>query len=554
MDGFQELDPLYFKIRGKLARLLGRESLSNPAVAICELIKNSYDADATEVTIEFENIKSTVGRIKIIDNGVGLTLDEIEKIWMTVATDEKEKQPYTEKFKRRKIGEKGVARFTTEMIAHNLELISKPEGGTWGYKVLINWDEYEKAAQFDKIPNKCFSFRKKKKDHGLQLFLSPLREKWDENKIDLLYKKIGLLIPPVQAKQRGNFRIKILAAEFPKYSRAIKPVFLKQAVFILKSSLLRDGTINFGFKTYKGKTITKKSGGRYRCGPVELRMFFFYRDKAKYPFEIDVKNMRKILDRYGGLHLYRDGLKVNLSEKDWAGLDGIRINDPSWYPSNNQVIGVLNITREGNPEIIDTTTRETIIEKAAFKDLIRFIHQSTEFFVECRRKVEKKKTRKLKRIHPVLTPEKLRESFIDFSPGYPEIFYRTLENEINSCYASNLLNAVLLLSRKLVENLVYNLFEYTFPKEADLRWNTAKNRPLDFSILLDNLVYKKGEFSQEEQRLIEKFLKLCKAFRREANSKAHNIMEYIEDRSQLSNLKIPEIIQIVLKLVAKGKK
>lgn len=555
MNNLKELDPLYFKIRGKLARLLGRESLSNPAVAICELIKNSYDADATEIIIEFKNVKSGNGYIKIIDNGSGLTLEKIEKEWMTIATDEKEKQPYTEKLKRRKIGEKGVARFATEMIAHNLELISKPEGDIYGYKVSINWDEYERAAQFDKIPNKCFSFRKKKKDHSLELLLSPLREKWDEDKMELLYKKIGLLIPPVQAQQRGRFYIKLQTVEFPKYSRVIKLAFLKQAVFILKSSLLRDGTINLGFKTYKGKTITEKSAAHYTCGPVEFRMFFFYRDKGKYPFEVDIKNLRNTLDGYGGLHLYRDGLKVNLSEKDWAGLDGIRINDPSWYPSNKQVIGIINITHDGNPEIVDTTTREAIIESPAFKDLIQFLHQSIEFFVECRRKVEKKKARKpKKRISPQLAPEKLRESFIDFGLAYPEVFYRPLENEINSCYASNLSNAVLLLSRKMIENLMYNLFEYTFPKKADLRWNTSKNRPHDFSVLLDNLIDKKGEFSQEEQRLIEKFLGLCKPFKREANSKAHNIMEYIEDRDQLKNLKIPEIIQIILKLVAKRKK
>ncbi|XOB42357.1 MAG: ATP-binding protein [Candidatus Nealsonbacteria bacterium] len=553
MNNLKELNPLYFKIKGKLARLLGRESLSNPAVAICELIKNSYDADATEVIIEFRNVKFGKGHIKITDNGSGLTLEKIEKQWMTVATDEKENQPKT-KLKRRKIGEKGIARFATEMIAHNLELISKPESSTCGYKILINWDDYEKAAYFDKTPNKCFSFKKKKKDQGLELLLSNLREKWGEDKMKLLYKEIELLVPPVPTRRREKFFIKIRAPEFPKYSRVIKPTFLNQAVFVMKSSLLKDGTIDFWLQTYKGKTLSKKSTTSYGCGPVEFKMFFFYRDKGKYSFEVDIKNLRETLNRYGGLHLYRDGLKVNLSEADWAGLDGIRINDPSWYPSNKQVIGIINITRDGNPEILDTTTRETIIKKPAFKDLVRFIHKSIDFFVEFRRKVEKKKIKKRKKIISKLPPEKLRESFIDFSLEYPEVFYKNLENEINSCYESNLPNAVLLLSRKLVENLVYNLFEYKFPKKPDLRWNITKNRPLDFSVLLDNLTHKKNEFSQEEQRLIKKFLELCKPFKREANSKAHNIMEYVENRNQLGNLKIPEIIQIVLKLIAKNKK
>lgn len=549
----QELEPLYFRVRGKLARLLGRESLSNPAVAICELIKNSYDADATEVSIEFENVKSAGGQIRITDNGVGLTLDEIEKTWMTVATDGKEKQPYTAKLKRRKIGEKGVARFATEMLAHRLEIASKPENESYGYKLSINWGEYDKAPQFDKVPNQCWRFQKKKKDHGLELTLSPMRENWDESKMDLLFTKIGLLTPPVQTKRKGDFRIRIVTPEFPKYSRAVKSTFFQQAIFAIKANLLKDGTNIFSFKTLEGKTVTEKLSKQYRCGPLEFRMFFFYRDKGKYPFEVDIKNLRKTLDGYGGLHLYRDGLKVNLSEEDWAGLDAIRINDPSWYPSNKQVIGIIHITHDANPEIVDTTTREAIIENPAFKDLVRFIHKSIEFFVSRRRKVEKKKTRKPKKIPPTLTPDRLRESFIDFGPAYPEVFYRPLENEINSCYASNLSNAVLLLSRKMVENLLYNLFEHRFPKEPDLRWDISKNRPHNFSILLDNLVDKKGEFSQEEQQLIDKFATLCKPFKREANSKAHNIMEYVDNRDQLKTLKVPEIIQLALKLVEKSK-
>lgn len=562
MSELNDMGPIYFNIKGKLVRLLGRESLSNEAVAICELIKNSYDAEATETTVYFENVKSGSGVIRIIDNGDGLTFNEIEKIWMTVATDEKEKQPYTKKLKRRKIGEKGVARFATAMIAHKLELISKPKGESRGYKLLINWDEYDIAPQFERVPNKIFSFKKKKKDQGLELMMSPLKEKWDTKKMQLLYRRIGLLTPPVEAKLKGDFNVKISTNEFQKYSRIIKPSFLRQAIFTLRSSLSKDGTIKYSFKAHKGKSRSDTiSNGEYTCGPVEFRMYFFYRDKGKYPFKVDIKALRKTLNEYGGLHLYRDDLKVNLSDEDWAGLDEIRINDPSWYPSNTQLIGIVRIGRDGNPGIVDTTTRETIIEKQNFKDLKRFIHRSLEFFVDCRKKREPKKAKKAKqkkvtvakKVAKKLTTDKMRESFIDFGTQYPEVFYTPLENEINYCYLSNLSNAVLLLSRKMAENLVYNLFEHKFPKDVKLRWNTSINRPFDFNVLLDNLKIKKNKFTQEEKRLIDKFLSLCKPFKRQANAKAHNIMEYLEDRIQLKSLKIPEIMELALKLITKAK-
>ena len=211
----------------------------------------------------------------------------------------------------------------------------------------------------------------------------------------------------------------------------------------------------------------------------------------------------------------------------------------------------LNILREKGLIEVEEDIGPDFFEEDADVVEVKLTSRGKFEFEREQKQREKKKARKPKRIPPKLTPERLSESFIDFGPAFPEVFYRPLENEINSCYASNLLNAVLLLSRKMIENLVYNLFEHRFPKEADLRWNISKNRPHDFSVILDNLIDKKGEFSQEEQRLIEKFLGLCKPFKREANSKAHNIMEYVENREQLRNLKVPEIVQIALKLVTK---
>lgn len=67
----QQLEPLYFHVNGRLAQLLGGESVSNRFVAINELVKNAYDADAARAKIRFENVQAGSPAITVNDNGQG---------------------------------------------------------------------------------------------------------------------------------------------------------------------------------------------------------------------------------------------------------------------------------------------------------------------------------------------------------------------------------------------------------------------------------------------------------------------------------------------------
>ncbi len=550
MEEVEQLDPFYFRFKGKVARLFGRESVSNSIVALCEIIKNSWDADATEVKIIFENPESERGKIHITDNGSALTLQEFENTWMVVATDDKEKHPVTKKFKRPKVGEKGIGRFATEKLAHSLKIVSRPEGEKYGFNVEINWDEYEKGGQFDKIPNPVFKFMKKKKEHGFEIVLTNLRERWDTTKMDSLHKTLGLLLPPVRYSH--PFKVRVFIGDLPYRVKRLQSKFPSLSVYKFKSNLNIDGSMDFRFSARTGKAEKSNINmGTLRCGPAEFELYFFYRDKrGNYPENVGIKNIRNTLDRFGGLHLYRDGFKVSLAG-DWAGLDKLRVNDPSNYPGHNQIVGFVKISKKNNPEIIDTTTREGIVESESWEGLKKFLYKSIELFVENRKRIEgrtiSKKKRKVAREAEKIETEEL----LAFSDNYPWVFYKPLEKEINACYSAKLFNACLLLSRKIIENLIYNLLRIKFRSDIELRWNTGRNRPHNFAILVDNLEQKRSQFNQEEQMFIDKFIKLCKPFRRYANSKAHNIMEYIERKDEIDNMKIPEMIQILLNLIGK---
>jgi hypothetical protein len=68
---WEKIDNLYFDSDSSLLKRVGPESISNPIVAIVEIIKNSFDADAGKVKIIFGNIKQGRGTISIIDDRTG---------------------------------------------------------------------------------------------------------------------------------------------------------------------------------------------------------------------------------------------------------------------------------------------------------------------------------------------------------------------------------------------------------------------------------------------------------------------------------------------------
>ena len=144
---------------------------------------------------------------------------------------------------------------------------------------------------------------------------------------------------------------------------------------------------------------------------------------------------------------------------------------------------------------------------------------------------------------------------LKFKGRYPEIFYNRLQDEINISYSnSRLPNATYMLSRKLIENLLYNLLENKFGgRKINIYYDTSNRRAHDFSILLRNLKENKSSFDVDLHGMIEKFLKLAHPFRRDVNSKVHNVMDYLETMKQVRDAKIDEMVQILLKLIDRSK-
>ncbi len=110
---------LTFSVEARLLRELGERLVRSPEVALVELVKNSYDADASRCTLRHES-----GSIWVADNGRGMTLREFRTAWMRVGTSSKESAATSRRFNRQITGEKGIGRFAVRFLGPSLDLES----------------------------------------------------------------------------------------------------------------------------------------------------------------------------------------------------------------------------------------------------------------------------------------------------------------------------------------------------------------------------------------------------------------------------------------------
>lgn len=195
------MESIAFQVSAKTARLIGRENVSDVDGAIVELIKNGYDADADCVFIKYVNPYNSVptklslseandlfgndnvgflnefyhtsegfyvinedvkdnskleayikglSSIIVIDNGNGMTLDILKSAWMSIGTDNKEKDVFSPVKKRVKTGAKGIGRFALDKLSLKSQVYTHNKTDDT-YKWEIDWQQFEKASLLNQV-------------------------------------------------------------------------------------------------------------------------------------------------------------------------------------------------------------------------------------------------------------------------------------------------------------------------------------------------------------------------------------------------------------------
>jgi signal transduction histidine kinase len=194
-----------FSVDSRLLRELGERLVGRPHIALAELVKNAYDADATKVIIRFED-----NRIEISDNGHGIDFGAFENRWMRVGSTHKETEEVSPRFHRPLTGSKGVGRLSVQLLAQEMQLhtVAAADIGT-ELQVSVDWNEAvdaglltEAPAYYDLMPTE--STFPDGSSHGTTLILKTLNQRWTPDALVDLAREIWPLQPPFGNRSAGR--------------------------------------------------------------------------------------------------------------------------------------------------------------------------------------------------------------------------------------------------------------------------------------------------------------------------------------------------------------
>jgi signal transduction histidine kinase len=207
-----------FTVDTHLFRELGELLVGRDSTALIELVKNSYDADATEVEVHADNLDSTRdGWIQITDNGVGMTPGIFEEGFLRIASRARDVgDRRSPRFKRRFTGEKGVGRLAAHKLAELIEVTSFAAeevraNGAVGVHAVIDWTLVEKFETLDQLNESNGGAvvvesieSTNKKRSGTAIVLRRLRRKWSAGERTRFISEVQTFSPPAVLVERPS--------------------------------------------------------------------------------------------------------------------------------------------------------------------------------------------------------------------------------------------------------------------------------------------------------------------------------------------------------------
>lgn len=398
--------------KARILKTLGEELISSDVVAIIELVKNSYDADAQCVLINFDAEDSII----VSDNGCGMDLQVIRDSWMTIATPHKKSAKNSSKYNRRYLGEKGIGRFSSSKLANELELISRPMDGGEEVYVYFDWAQFDQDLFLDEIQflteirepstiNEEFLSDIPDIDRrsGTVLQMSGLKNSWGDSDFNELDRGLSRLISPFKEISDFEIFVKKPNPSGVELTRVEAPEIIKFPHYTLKGCIEADGKFEIIItveeegkdKEFDGYFYQHKEGSQWKVRPLDKKLLDVPSDEFReiecgaFTFELRVwdrddlgnidqkvgggiRSIRQDLDAIAGINIYRDGFRVlpyGEPNNDWLRLDMRRVQTPAKRLSNNQITGYISISADENPRLHDRSNREGLDSNRAYHDL-----------------------------------------------------------------------------------------------------------------------------------------------------------------------------------------
>ena len=420
----------------RIITMIGGQLIRNEKVALMELLKNSYDADASWVQIRLLNFINKDGSltiskdsaIEIEDDGIGMDFDIIEKVWANPASPYKYllKKKGKEKTAKGRIiqGEKGIGRFAVFKLGTTVEIFTRAKNKNTEEIYLKSdlsiYDEelinrknikskepvfiddieyaYErgKAKKIKEQEILIYNRKIQRPPYGTLIRITNLSGYWTLDKIKNIFQDSLKLMSPFNKK--ADFTCHITLNEDTLYSGFKKDALadiLSMAPIFMNGQVDKDGNVTYALNRSKKKNslslrelsvdgevkkhFCDKKGQlihKPESGPFNFKLYVFDIDR-KTSLESPLKDPDIEIIKSHRIYLYRDGVRIypyGDPSDDWIELDIKRgTKRAGAYLSNNQFIGYVEITSKHNALLRDKTNREGLMDIGSAYDDLKFI-------------------------------------------------------------------------------------------------------------------------------------------------------------------------------------
>ena len=397
---------LTFTVDSRLLEELGERLVGKPSMALAELVKNAYDADAERVQITLDTYDP--GRILIEDDGHGMTMEEFKRYWMRVGSQHKRDQQRSGKFRRPFTGSKGIGRIATQMLSRSLRLISVNED-TPTRRILAHL-EWATAIATGDLVNVVVGITSERlrhpQDHGTTIILEGLHHEWSKDTVRDLAAEIWQLQSPFGRlvddadEAGGDFDVRLSGMEetheaaFRDQMSAILGLWTAKAV-----GEVRDGDCAMSLQFRGDEPISFPPARRISVNRANFELRF-YELAGRQPMGIRVQDARDYLREYGGVHIYDTGFRLPFygeKDNDWLLISydmSRRVTLSELLPSEikqikrgmlslpqwNQVLGAVEINTAVEPQLEVTITRDRLVATGGFQELRDLVRQAIHWY------------------------------------------------------------------------------------------------------------------------------------------------------------------------------
>lgn len=379
----------YFEPTGRLIMSIGKDLIKDIPAAIVELVKNSYDADATYVKITY---KKNIDSVEIIvkDDGHGMSKDTVTGTWMVPSTDYKLRKKISPKGRVYQ-GKKGIGRYAVSLLGNKLKLSTVNNGVRT--KALFNWDDFNTNKKLSEIPI-FVETGKTNEESGTTLYIinemgNELSEKISEKDTEKIETELSRLL-----YDKTDFCIKVCYENFfndksRNICKIIEPVeFYNKCHYRLVGVVNEDFSYDLTYFNYylNDEKIIKNQINKFykekltKCGKVEIDYRVYDKDPEgielitnfinnAYTARYSKADIKKILKEQSGISIYRNGFRIRPygdQGYDWLNLDAQRVQNPRLSIGSEQINGRISIEGEEKSGLKEKSARDGLYENESY--------------------------------------------------------------------------------------------------------------------------------------------------------------------------------------------